>query len=113
MEREFLPRELALGPQISDVIGEYSSTGKNGYQKLSPENYVPQDGDIRIFSSVAPKDPRNPKAAEIHGHIQVYNAKQQAWVSEYRQNNSALSDIPRVFRDRPDAKYTNYRFNAF
>lgn len=81
---------------------------KNGYERVSMENYQPEDGDVRIFGSVVPKDPKNPKPAELYGHIQVYNAKQKRWVSEYQQ----VQDIPPVFQ-RKDAKYVTYRFNPF
>jgi len=79
---------------------------KNGYEPISMDAYEPQDGDIRIYGAVTPRDPKNPKAAEIHGHIQVYNAKQKRWVSEYQQNQ----DTPPAFQRR-DAKFVTYRFN--
>lgn len=58
---------------------------KNGYEKVSPENYEPQNGDVRVFSDVPPKDPLHPTQSELYGHIQVYDAKHKQWVSEAKE----------------------------
>ncbi len=79
------------------------------YEKVSAENYEPQNGDVRVISGVPPKDPKNPKSAELNGHIEVYDADHNQWVSERKEPGDGISS---TFR-KGHATITVYRFNPF
>ncbi len=82
---------------------------KNGYERVSPENYVPQNGDVRVISGVPPKDPKHPTPGEKYGHIEVYDAEHHQWVSERKEQGDGIAQM---YKDR-HATVTVYRFNPF
>jgi type VI secretion system secreted protein VgrG len=47
-----------------------------GFSTVSPTNYTPIKGDIRVFQPYPTGSP--------HGHINMYNGNQ--WISDFREN---------------------------
>lgn len=82
---------------------------KNGYEKVSTENYTPQNGDVRVISGVPPRDPQHPTPPEKYGHVQVYDGEHKQWVSERKEGPDGISS---VFK-RGHATIAVYRFNPF
>jgi hypothetical protein len=66
-----------------------------GFNTVSPENYTPEMGDIRVWQPYL-GDSKN------YGHIDMYNGNQ--WVSDFKENNpwpgSGYRDDPhyQIFR---------------
>ncbi len=60
---------------------------KLGFSLISPTNYIPRRGDIRVFQPYPGGDPV--------GHIDVYEGNQ--WVSDFKEDNFW-----------PSAKYKKY-----
>jgi uncharacterized Zn-binding protein involved in type VI secretion len=50
---------------------------KKGFAKVSPENYVPQKGDVVVIQPY--------KGGSVHGHIAMYDGQQ--WVSDFKQKD--------------------------
>jgi hypothetical protein len=75
-------------PSLSKNYGPFLS--KLGFSLISPMNYVPKEGDIRVFQPYPGGDPA--------GHMDCFHGK--IWISEFKERNFW-----------PSAKYKKYHPN--
>lgn len=85
-----------------------------GYKRI-PLNSKPQVGDILVLQphGIASGGKPCSESGCMHGHIQIYTGiKGGLWVSDYRQNNGRLFNVPSDYYLNPKVGKALYRHNS-